>query len=100
MALQPVRSDLYPPCFSKTYVLPVAGSSSLHEKSGGALQDHLPASLFLIVTTAGTFVWTDADGNSNSITLAVGDRTVPFVGATIEVGTAIGEATVSWNPEP
>jgi hypothetical protein len=100
MALSPVRSDLHPPCFSKTYVLPVAGASSLHEKSGGALMNHLPSSVFLIVSTTGTFVWTDAGGNSNTMTLAVGDRTLPFVPATIEVGTAIGEAVVSWNPEP
>lgn len=100
MALLSVRSDLHPPCFSKTYTLPVSGSSSLHTVSGGALQDFLPSSIFLIVSTAGTFVWTDADGNSNSLTFAVGDRTLPFTGATLEVGTAVGQATVSWNPEP
>lgn len=101
MALSPVRSDRYVPSFVKTFTLPVSGSTSLHTKTT-ALQNHLPASILLNITTGGTYIFKDgtADGTSNTITFAAGTFVLPFTCSTIEIGTAIGTATVAWSPEP
>jgi hypothetical protein len=102
MALQPVRSDLYPPNRSKTFTLPVGASTVLHVAgaSAPASINHLPATIHLNITTGGTWIWKDVDGTSNTVTYAAGALTLPYTAASIEIGTAIGTATVSWHPEP
>lgn len=101
MALNTVCSDRKPPTHVKTFTLPVAGSTSLHTTVSG-LQNHLPSSIALNVTTGGTYIFKDATstGTSNTVTLAAGWYVLPFTCSTIEVGTAIGTATVAWSPEP
>ena len=100
MALLSVRSDLRNPTHDKTFTLPVAAAQSLHETSEGALQNHLPTTISLNVTTGGTCIFKDGSsaGNSNTITFAAGWYVLPFTASTIEVGTAVGTATVSWQP--
>jgi hypothetical protein len=102
MALVRVRSDVAPPTHVKTFTLPVSAAQSLHATASGALQNHLPASILVNVTTGGTFIFKDATstGTSNTITLAAGTFVLPFTASTIEIGTAIGTATVAWCAEP
>ena len=102
MALTSIRSDLKPPTHVKTFTLPVSGAQSLHSVASGALQDVLPASILLNITTGGTYIFKDATstGTSNTITFAAGTYVLPFTCSTIEIGTAIGTATVAWEPEP
>ena len=102
MALHTVRSSMNPPTHVKTFTLPVAAAQSLHSVAAGALQNHLPASILVNVTTGGTFIFKDATstGTSNTVTLAAGTFVLPFTASTIEIGTAIGTATVAWSPEP
>lgn len=102
MALVRVRSDVAPPTHVKTFTLPVSAAQSLHATASGALQNHLPAAILVNVTTAGTFIFKDATSTatSNTVTLAAGTYTLPFTASTIEIGTAIGTATVAWCPEP
>lgn len=102
MALNTVRSDLHPPTHVKTFTLPVAASQSLHVVASGALQEHLPNAILLNVTTGGTYIFKDATSTatSNTITFAAGTYVLPFTCSTIEIGTAIGTATVAWSPEP
>jgi hypothetical protein len=102
MALNAPRSDVYAPSNVKTFTLPVGASQSLHSVAAGALQNHLPASIALNVTTGGTFIFKDgtSTGTSNTVTLAAGWYVLPFTASTLEIGTAIGTATVAWSPEP
>jgi hypothetical protein len=94
MALVRVRSDVAPPTHVKTFTLPVSAAQSLHATASGALQNHLPASILVIFKDA------TSTGTSNTITLAAGTFVLPFTASTIEIGTAIGTATVAWCPEP
>ena len=103
MALHTVRSDIAPPTHVKTFSLAsISVAQSLHSVAAGALQNHLPASIALNITTAGNFVFKDATstGTSNTIALAAGWYVLPFTCSTIEVSTAVGTATVAWSPEP
>lgn len=102
MALHTVRSSQTPPTHVKTFTLPVSAAQSLHSVAAGALANHLPAVILLNVTTGGTYIFKDATstGTSNTITFAAGTFVLPFTASTIEIGTAIGTATVAWSPEP
>ncbi len=102
MALHTVRSSQTPPTHVKTFTLPVSAAQSLHATSAGALANHLPASILLNITTGGTYIFKDATSTatSNTITFAAGTFVLPFTCSTIEIGTAIGTATVAWSPEP
>lgn len=111
MALRSPRTDLHPSSIQRTFVLPVAGTTPLADtlEPSNALSpagapaagiDHLPSTLWLVVSTTGTFIWTDILGNVNtSGALPVGVFELPFTIKTIEVGTAIGTLTASWHPE-
>ena len=102
MALTVVRSDLYPPQFSKTFTT-FSSDISLHVKSAttGVPVNHLPASLFVCAEAGDIFAYTDALGVANSITFtALYYGTLPFTAATIETETTATSVTVSWNPEP
>jgi len=87
------------PSVSKTFVLPVGGSTVLHVSGASAPSgiDWLPSSMQLVVATTGTFIWTDQLGNSNTVTYPTGVFDLPFIAGTLSVGTAIGSVTVSWN---
>jgi hypothetical protein len=104
MALHPVRSDLYPPNRCKTFALPVVTSPTTLHTAGTAGSpadvNHLPSTVYLNVTTGGTFVFTDVLGTSNTITFAAGTYVLPFTCTTVTTGTAVGTMTVSWHPEP
>lgn len=99
--MQVVRSSHCPPQNVKTFTLPVAGATTLHTTTSG-LQPHLPSSIALNITTGGTYIFKDgtSTGTSNTITLAAGWYVLPFTCSTIEIGTAIGTATVAWHSEP
>jgi hypothetical protein len=101
MALQTLRSDLHPPTHVKTYTLPVSGATSLHTTTD-ALLNVLPSAILLNITTGGTYIFKDgtATATSNTITFAAGTYVLPFTCSSIEIGTAIGTATVAWHPEP
>lgn len=97
MALVSVRNDLHQPQISTTFVLPVAGSTALDNNTNA---QHLPGSLMLIVSGTGTFIWKDAFGTTNTTTFPTGVFMLPFTASTVEVGTAAGSLTVSWQVTP
>lgn len=57
---------------------------------------HCPQLLQVIVATAGTLVFKDRNGHSNTLTLPVGPLLLHCAAATIEVSTMVGSVTAIW----
>lgn len=111
MALRTPRSDLHPASASRTFTSFVAQivladnlEPNLSASPNGAPAagfNHLPTTLFVVVTGAQVFAWRDAWGNLNSITFSAAGYTgaLPFTAATIETATNVTSVTASWLPE-
>jgi hypothetical protein len=118
MSLRSPRTDLHPSSIQRTFVLPGAAPVVLADQlepnntvspagAPAANINHMPSTIWVVVTTTGTLVWTDLLGNVNTTAaLPVGAFELPFtfkaigdsVGG-VTVGTAIGTLTASWHPE-
>jgi hypothetical protein len=117
MSLRSPRTDLHPAPISRTFTLTNGGASvtvadqleaSLATSPAGAPAagiNHLPSTLWLVVTTAGTFVYADILGNVNTTaSIAVGAYQLPFTLKSIgdpggTQGTLVGSLTCTWHPE-
>lgn len=53
---------------------------------------------FVVVTTAGSFVWKDCSGTTRTITsLPIGSHRLPFAATSLEVSTMVGAVVVLWH---
>lgn len=117
MSLRTPRTDLHPAPISRTYTLTSGGATvtvaDQTEASGAqspagapaAGINHMPSTLWLVVATAGTFIWTDLLGTVNTTaSIAIGTYVLPFTLRTIgdplgTMGTVVGTLTASFHPE-
>lgn len=117
MSLRSPRTDMHPASISRTFALTSGGATvtvaDQLEASGATSPagapaagiNHLPSTLWLVVATAGTFIWADILGNVNtSASLAVGVYILPFTLKAIgdpggTMGTVVGSLTATWHPE-
>lgn len=112
MSLSPVRADLAPASFSRTFVtagtqvvLCDATNTPIAANPQGI--NH-PPSRILVIPTTGALIWLDLAGTSNTITfptVAAANPSVPFelpsTAKSIEAGSASGHIiTVAFHPEP
>lgn len=107
MANTPVRDDIVPPTFARTFTT-FGADRTLHADStnGGSAPagiNHLPCALFVIAQADDVLEFYDSSGTVNTITFTTPST---FVGTMRCAPTVLGDATtcvsvtVFWHPEP
>jgi hypothetical protein len=76
----------------------VVAAPSPTAPGGTAPYQNASSEFFVIVTTAGTFVWKDCTGTVRTITsLPIGSYRFPWAATSLEISTIVGAVIVMWH---